>query len=117
MMSDYVYFDISEFNCHETGENEMNHDFLVALDRLREICGFPFVINSGYRSIKHSLEALKDKPGTHTKGIAADIKVTTGHNRFVLIDNAIHHGFSGIGIAKNYIHLDMRNSAEVMWVY
>jgi hypothetical protein len=116
-MSDYTYFDISEFDCHETGENEMSHDFLLALDKLREVCGFPFVINSGYRSTKHSLEAIKDKPGTHTKGIAADISVTNSSNRFDLIDNAIQHGFSGIGIDLSYIHLDMRSSAEVMWVY
>jgi uncharacterized protein YcbK (DUF882 family) len=113
----YKHFNIEEFNCSETGENKMSPDFLAALDKLRGICDFPFVINSGYRSPKHSLEALKDKPGTHTKGIAADISVTNSSNRFDLIDNAIQHGFSGIGIDLSYIHLDMRSSAEVMWVY
>jgi len=110
------YFSLSEFDCSETGKNEMNKDFLQSLDHLRGICGFPFVITSGYRSPLHSVEAAKDKPGTHTLGIAADIACTGSVDRFNLVSNAIRHGFSGIGIAKTFIHLDMRNT-EVMWVY
>ena len=40
------YFDLSEFDCHETGENEMSAPFLDVLDELRNICGFAFVVNS-----------------------------------------------------------------------
>jgi hypothetical protein len=43
------YFTLDEFNCKETGENKMSHNFLIMLDRLREECDFPFVITS-YRS-------------------------------------------------------------------
>jgi len=110
------YFTVSEFDCSETAENKMNIEFMQALDHLRGICGFPFNINSGYRSPLHSVEAAKNKPGTHTQGIAADIAVTGSEQRFTLVSNAIRHGFSGIGIAKTFIHLDMRSS-EVMWVY
>lgn len=61
------YFDISEFDCKETGENEMNALFLSMLDKLREACGFPFIITSGYRSVKHSAEINKPNGGgTHT---------------------------------------------------
>ena len=51
------YFDIKEFACKETGELEMNLEFLLKLNELREVCGFSFVITSGYRSVKHSAEA------------------------------------------------------------
>ena len=44
------YFALSEFNCQETNQNEMCPEFLERLDALREACGFPFVITSGYRS-------------------------------------------------------------------
>ena len=72
------YFKLSEFNCKETGENNMQPDFLKKIDKLREACGFPFIINSGYRSPRHSIEAKKPKPGTHAQGIAADIRVQGG---------------------------------------
>ena len=43
------YFSREEFDCQETGENEMSTEFLNLLDILRENCDFPFVITSGYR--------------------------------------------------------------------
>jgi uncharacterized protein YcbK (DUF882 family) len=111
------YFDMSEFDCSETGENKMDQSFLAELDELRNVCGFAFVVNSGYRSPLHSIEAAKPKPGMHTLGVAADIAVADGRNRYTLVSNAMQMGFSGIGIAKSYVHLDMRFSDEVMWVY
>jgi hypothetical protein len=44
------YFKLSDFDCQETGENEMNEDFLIKLDELRHLSGFPFIVTSGYRS-------------------------------------------------------------------
>tara|TARA_S200000501_G_scaffold20251_1_gene17984 strand:+ start:154 stop:495 length:342 start_codon:yes stop_codon:yes gene_type:complete len=111
------YFKIEEFDCQETGNNEMNPLFLDRLDELRGKCGFPFTITSGYRDPKHSIEALKGKPGTHTQGIAADIKVNNGSERFILLNYAFKMGFSGIGVAKTFIHVDIRNTQQVAWVY
>ena len=51
------YFNIKDFDCQETGNNEMSEDFLNKLDDLRHICGFPFIITSGYRDPSHSIEA------------------------------------------------------------
>lgn len=111
------YFTFDEFKCSETGENQISPQFVQALDFLREKCGFPFVITSGYRSPDHSIEKAKDKPGRHSEGIAADIKVNSGSQRFRLVQHAIEHGFTGIGIAKTFVHLDRREGAAVMWVY
>jgi hypothetical protein len=60
------YFKLSDFDCQETGENEMNEDFLIKLDDLRHECGFPFIVTSGYRSPQHSIEKRKVKAGTHS---------------------------------------------------
>jgi uncharacterized protein YcbK (DUF882 family) len=60
------YFKLSDFDCQETGENEMNEDFLIKLDDLRHECGFPFIVTSGYRSPQHSIEMRKVKAGTHS---------------------------------------------------
>jgi uncharacterized protein YcbK (DUF882 family) len=111
------YFDIKEFDCRHTGKNEMKESFLIRLDELRGVCGFPFVINSGYRDMTHPEEAKKEKSGTHTFGIAADIKVSNGYQRYKIVSEAIKMGFNGVGIANGFIHIDDRNSDPVMWTY
>jgi len=112
------YFDISEFDCKETGENEMNILFLSMLDKLRDVCGFPFVITSGFRSVKHSAEINKPNGGgTHTKGIAADIAVSGGAQRMEVVKQALSMGFSGVGVANGFVHVDIRDATPVMWVY
>ena len=111
------FFTEEEFDCQHTGENRMEKEFLLKLDALREHCGFPFVITSGYRSPDHPLEAVKEIPGTHAQGIAADIKITNSAHRYSLIKAALEHGFTGIGVAGDFIHLDIRSSLPVMWTY
>ena len=117
----FKYFKIEDFNCQETGENEMSEDFIHALDELREACGFPFIITSGYRSKSHSIEKRKEKAGTHAQGIAADIRARNGNERYKIVEQAIKMGFTGIGVAGSFIHVDSRirgaDKAPVMWCY
>jgi len=87
------------------------------VDELRDRCGFPFVITSGFRSVQHPIEAKKDVPGTHSQGIAADIKITNSAQRYTIIREALAMGFTGIGVASDFIHVDTRGSAPVIWVY
>ncbi|MDB4278357.1 D-Ala-D-Ala carboxypeptidase family metallohydrolase [Deltaproteobacteria bacterium] len=116
-MSDFKYFKLSDFDCQETGENNMDVDFIHKLDELRAACGFPFHITSGYRSEKHSIESKKAKPGTHAKGIAADIAVNGGAQRMAIVRHAVTLGFNGIGVARGFIHVDVRDTTPVMWKY
>ena len=88
------YFDIKEFDCQETGTNEMNPFFLEKLDYLRHQCGF-----------------------THARGIAADIHINSGSEGYVIVREAMKMGLGGIGIAKNFIHVDMRDTVQVIWTY
>ena len=111
------YFKVSDFDCQETGENKMSEEFLLKLDELREACGFPFIVTSGYRSPNHSIEARKNSPGTHTQGIAADIRVSGGNQRYIIAQKAMELGFTGIGVAKTFIHVDIRETTPVVWVY
>ena len=111
------YFKLSDFDCHETGENEMDKVFLKRLDELREVCGFPFYITSGYRSPRHTIERSKDQPGTHAQGIAADIAVQGGSQRMIIVRNAVDLGFTGIGVARGFIHVDTRKDKPVCWCY
>lgn len=111
------YFQLSDFDCQETGENNMSEEFLLKLDELREVCGFPFIITSGYRSPNHSIEARKSSPGTHAEGIAADILVRGGNQRYTIVQKAMELGFTGIGVAKTFIHVDIRKTTPVVWAY
>lgn len=118
---DLDYFTKEEFACQHTGENEIKYTFLFKLDLLRARCGFPFFITSGYRSPEHPIESRKEKAGTHAQGIAADIKVTDGIQRFKIVEEAIKMGFSGVGVASSFVHVDIRdldgNESPVMWTY
>lgn len=115
---EYKYFKIEDFDCQETGENGMDESFIRALDHLRETCGFPFNITSGYRSpTGHSIEKAKDNPGTHAQGIAADIYVTGGRQRMQIVKHATALGFNGIGVAKSFVHVDTRKDKSVLWCY
>ena len=80
--------------------------------------GFLLSLRAGYRSPRHSLEAKKPNGGgQHTTGRAADIAVSSGDQRYRLVAAAIKLGFSGIGVAKGFVHVDTRTSARVIWVY
>ena len=113
----YTYFKLSDFDCSHTGNNQMSHSFIKKLDTLRERCGFPFIITSGYRDSTHPEEAKKDKPGQHSLGIAADIKVVGGAQRFLVVQKALEMGFTGIGVANTFVHVDTRSTTPMLWKY
>jgi hypothetical protein len=96
-MKVYQYFSLETderlFVCSETGETGINHEFVLELDKLREA-----------------------KPGEHTRG-AADIAITNGLRRYILVKKALELGFTGIGVAETFVHVDRRSSTPVIWTY
>ena len=118
--SQYPNFKESEFVCKETGEINMDEDFLARLQILREEFGKPMAITSGYRSPRHSIEAKKLSPGPHAHGKACDIAVG-GEAAYELISIALRLGFTGIGVSQKspnnrFIHLDTMPRSAV-WSY
>ena len=117
-VSDFRYFKREDFDCQETGENRMEDEFIKKLDHLRSIVGWPFIVTSGYRDPSHSVEIVKPNGGGyHTKGIAADIKVIGGKQRHEIVKHAMALGFTGIGCAKTFVHLDTREDTAMLWTY
>ena len=104
-------FSHSEMQCKETGACKMLPSFMDRLQALRIEFNKPMVVTSGYRSRNHSAEFKKDRPGTHAMGCAVDVECF-GTDALKLIELAIKHGFTGIGVKqhsdpnKRFIHLD-----------
>jgi uncharacterized protein YcbK (DUF882 family) len=116
-MTDFKFFKIEDFDCQESGNNRMSEQFIHSLDQLRAACGFPFYVTSGYRDPElHSIEKAKEKPGTHAQGIAADIAVSGGAQRRAIVNHALAMGMS-VGVAKTFVHVDIRETTPVLWVY
>lgn len=111
-----------EFDCKETGENQMQRGFMLRLLALRRILGEPMVITSGFRSVKHSEEVKKENwPGWHTKGLACDVHIPNGMTAWPFVKLAMDLGFS-IGVSQNpkqarFIHLDLRPGDPVLYSY
>ena len=119
------YFSLSEFDdptLPNSGQN-MDSEFLTKLESAREIAGIPFRITSGYRTKEHN-ESLRDKGykaspnSSHLIGVAADIAVGGGHDRYVILSALIKAGFRRIGVAKTFIHCDTDHSKpDSVWTY
>lgn len=112
------YFKPIEFEraCPSCHIEQMDTLLLMMLDHLRELCGFPLVINSAYRTKQWDLERGRTGEGYHTKGRAVDIACTDASRRAWIVAKAIEAGFKGIGVSSTYIHLDNRSDFK-LWTY
>ena len=113
------FFKTEEFKCPCCGEVIVCPQLLEMLEEAREHAGFPFRITSGYRCEKHNKEVKGVEDSAHTKGLAVDIAVSDSRQRYWLLIALLSAGFRRIGIAENYIHVDIDNSKPrfVVWTY
>ena len=99
--------------------DKMDKTFLLRLDEARERAGIPFVINSAYRTPGHNAKIGGKPNSSHLKGLAVDISVTNSRQRFIVLNALLEVGFTRIGIADTFIHVDLDSgkSKEVIWTY
>ena len=131
-MIQLVHFNLAEFACKcgecDSDGSEMVPEFLYKLDDLRERCGFPFIVTSGYRCPAYNDRiASTGRDGPHTTGQAADIGVAFGQAYLLLMQAMRAEHFSGIGInqkgetRKRFVHLDTLpatgNNRPRVWTY
>lgn len=102
----------SEFDCSQSGQNEMTVEFMVKLQALRYALARAMIPTSGFRARTHPIEARKEAPGFHAQGMAVDIGC---HSDFAwdIVKIAMQLGFHGIGVSQKngrprFIHLDDR---------
>ncbi len=106
------YFKISDFDSKgdypgEKGSGvKMRTTTLQMLEKARAMSGIPFIINSGYRTIRHNQEVKGVPDSAHTQGYAIDISATTKAKQVTML-KALHEvGFRRFGIYKTFIHVD-----------
>lgn len=123
------YFQLSEFDQKGLPDSgsKMNATFLGYIDELRDRCGFPFIITSGYRTPEYNASVSESGlTGAHTLGKAVDIAVS-GEKAWILLKEAFEMGvFTGMGISQKgehrFIHLDICTKADnlprpAIWSY
>lgn len=97
----------------------MDEKTLSMLDNARGFAGIPFIINSGYRSVRQNKRVGGSRNSAHTRGYAADIKVKSTQDRWTIVTALLTVGFCRIGIGRTFVHADNDPSLPngVMWTY
>lgn len=88
----------------------MHPSLMNKLQKMRDLCGFPFKINSGFRCPDYNEKiSSTGRTGPHTKGRAVDIGVE-GTKAYLVVDAAYEVGMTGIGFQQKgggrFIHVD-----------
>ena len=115
----WPHFRVRELACHCAGRfcgGEYWHDpvFLDGLEAIRAALGAPLVINSGHRCAGWNA-AVGGAPLSQHKRVAADLSLV-GHDRFAVLAAAEAAGFTGFGLARNFLHVD-RRARPARWYY
>ena len=80
--------------------------FMDRIEALRVLASRPFVVRSAARCPQHNTAVSNTgSTGPHTTGRAIDIGIN-GAAAYDLVRLAIACGFTGIGIHRQFIHLD-----------
>jgi zinc D-Ala-D-Ala carboxypeptidase len=117
----YPSFTQAEMACKHTKKTGVTHEFMVKLQKLRNEYGKPMSVTSGFRDATHPVEARKSSPGAHTSGMAVDIAVGPGEDVHRLVQLALLHGFTGVGVSQRqgqprFVHLDIL-PRKAIWSY
>ena len=115
----------TECNCG-CGENNISKDFKSKLNKARELAGMPFPMSSVCRCRTHNIAEKGKSTSSHISDTedeieckAGDITTTSSRARFKMLEALIKVGFTRIGIAKTFIHVDddKTKPPEVTWLY
>ena len=113
-------FTLEEFACHCQSPgctNLINPDLIYKIQKLRDLCGFPLSITSGYRCRLHNTAVGGATNSKHMSGVAADISWVnkTPEEKHLMLRHALSL-FKGIGLHKQFLHVDTREIPTV-WFY
>jgi zinc D-Ala-D-Ala carboxypeptidase len=115
------HFSESEFTCDGVECYDlMSDELLLKLETARVIAGIPFHLNSSWRSKAYNDSLENSSPNSaHLRGNAVDIACANSSDRYQIIDACMAAGFTRIGIANTFIHIDVDEDLpnNVIWTY
>lgn len=94
----------------------MQPEFLLALDACRDLAGVPFKITSSYRSPEKNRRVGGSPGSMHLKGRAVDIVCPDSAHRFAVVKAAVNLGMT-VGIMRDALHLDNRPEPIIFHYY
>lgn len=94
--------------------SDMDEQFLLKLDAVRELAGVPFILNCAYRTPSWDKSRGRSGEGYHTKGRAVDVRCCDGVTRRKIINACIHYGLS-VGVYRSFLHIDDRDKPIIFW--
>ena len=112
-------FNVEEYACKcGCGRKDIKDDLARKVQKVRDILGRSITINSGIRCDRHNGNIGASETSSHIGGWAADLKTRGSADRYALLQAAIQV-FDRVGIAKNFIHVDVdaNKTAGVVWMY
>jgi len=114
-------FKSSEFDSPDLPHSgkKMRIEFISQLQYARDIAEIPFKINSGFRTKEHNQKVGGTINSSDLYGYACDIHCNSDLDRFTIVNALLMAGFTRIGIAKTFIHVDSdpkKNSFRI-WMY
>ena len=106
-------FKLKEFQCKDGSQLvKIDSELLDKLQKLRDEIGKPIIINSGYRTEEYNKKVGGAKKSYHMQGKAVDIRVN-GMKPKEIAKVAEKIGFNGVGVYKNFLHVDVRRIKAV----
>ena len=112
-------FNREEYACKcGCGRDNIKNELVYKVQQVRDVLGKSIRINSGVRCIRHNGNIGAAETSSHIDGWAADLAYKGSTERYQLL-NAAMQVFNRVGIAKNFIHVDVDStkSPEVVWLY
>lgn len=113
-------FTVKEIEC-KCGCGQKNIDILMMykLQQAREVYDNPIRITSGVRCFAWNKKVGGVENSPHIKGQAIDMFVASSNKRFLLVKALMISGFKRIGIAFNFVHVDIDQTRtnNVLFLY
>lgn len=113
------YFKRREFD----HPDKMDDEFLLELDSLRDLAGFPIIVTSDHRP--GATVAPGGHPSAHSEVPCRAVDCApmggmSGRARFLFVRAALAVGFERIGVYDHHFHVDLGRGAHlphrVMWI-
>lgn len=114
-------FKIDEFKCKCGCGMDVVYDIKAICYMLRQICGFPIIINSGARCKLHNKKIGGSPTSSHVKGLAVDVHFANSFQKFMIVTTLTTLGVRRIGISDkgSFIHFDLDKDKpqDVLFTY